>query len=43
MKRTITIAYNNLDKSIETKNILVEKLLNSDFEVSEQIEENTEL
>ena len=43
MKRTITIAYNNLDKSIETKNILVEKLLNYDFEVSEQIEENTEL
>ena len=43
MKRIITIAYNNLDKSIETKNILVEKLLNSDFEVSEQIEENTEL
>ena len=43
MKRTITIAYNNLDKSIEAKNILVEKLLNSDFEVSEQIEENTEL
>ena len=43
MKRTITIAYNNLDKSIETKNILVEKLLNYDFEVSEKIEENTEL
>ena len=43
MKRIITIAYNNLDKSIETKNILVEKLLKSDFQVSEQIEKNTEL
>ena len=41
MKRTITIAYNNLDKSIETKNILVEKLLKSDFQVSDQIEKNT--
>ena len=43
MKRIITIAYNNLDKSIEAKNILVEKLLKSDFQVSDQIEKNTEL
>lgn len=43
MERIITIAYNNLDKSIEAKNILVEKLLKSDFQVSDQIEKNTEL
>ena len=41
MKRVITIAYNNLDKSIETKNILVEKLNDAGFIVSEKLEENT--
>ena len=43
MKGVITIAYNNLEKSIETKNILVEKLNKAGFEISENIEENTEL
>ena len=43
MKSVITIAYNNLDKSIETKNILVEKLNRAGFQVSEKLEENTEL
>ena len=43
MKSVITIAYNDLYKSIETKNILVKKLLEADFEVSEEIKENTEL
>lgn len=43
MKGVITIAYNNLEKSIETKNILVEKLKKAGFEISENIEENTEL
>ena len=40
MKGVITIAYNNLEKSIETKNILVEKLNKAGFEISENIEEN---
>ena len=43
MKGVITIAYNNLDKSIETKDILIEKLTKAGFEISENIEENTEL
>lgn len=43
MKSLITIAYNNLDKSIETKNILVEKLHKVGFEISEKLNENTEL
>lgn len=43
MKKVITIACNNLDKSIETKNVLVEKLNNAGFEVSEKLEDNTEL
>lgn len=43
MKRMITIAYNNLNKSIETKNILVEKLKNAGYSISENIESNTEL
>ncbi|WP_455537852.1 NAD(+)/NADH kinase [Terrisporobacter sp.] len=43
MKGVITIAYNNLEKSIETKNILIKKLNKAGFEVSENIEENTEL
>ena len=38
MKGVITIAYNNLEKSIETKNILVEKLNKAGFEISENIE-----
>ena len=42
MKGVITIAYNNLEKSIETKNILVEKLNKAGFEISENIEENKE-
>lgn len=43
MKRTITINSNNLKKSIETKEILIKKLIESGFFVSEKIEENTEL
>lgn len=43
MKGVITIAYNNLDKSIQTKNLLIKKLNEAEFEVSEELEENTEL
>ena len=43
MSRIITIAYNSLNKSIETKNILIEKLTRVGFEISEDIQKNTEL
>ena len=43
MKGIITIAYNNLHKSIETKDILVKKLTEANFEISEKIEDRTEL
>ena len=43
MKGVITISYNNLHKSVETKEILVDKLNKSGFKVSEKIEKETEL
>ena len=43
MKSVITVSYNNLDKSIETKNILVEKLNNAGFKTSYKLEDDTEL
>ena len=43
MKGVITISYNNLHKSIETKDNLVYKLNEAGFRVSEKIEKETEL
>lgn len=43
MKGVITISYNDLPKSIETKGILVEELTKAGFKVSEEIEKETEL
>ncbi len=43
MKRNITIRSNKLEKSLETKNILTNKLIQSGFTVSDTIMENTEL
>lgn len=43
MKRVITVNSNNLDKSMKTKEILIEKLKKNDFSVSSKIEKNTEL
>ena len=43
MNKVITISYNKLSKTIETKNILVEKLINAGFQVSENIEIDTKL
>jgi len=43
MKRVITINSNNLEKSIETKEILTKKLIENGFLVSSKVEENTEL
>ena len=43
MKRVITINSNNLEKSIETKEILIKKLIENGFLVSSKLEENTEL
>ena len=43
MKRVITINSNNLEKSIETKEILTKKLIENDFLVSSKLEKNTEL
>lgn len=43
MKRIITVSYNKLEKSINTKDILIDKLESAGFEVSESIEKNTEL
>lgn len=43
MKGVITISYNNLPKSIETKEILVDELTKAGFKVSEKIEKETEL
>ena len=43
MKRVITINSNNLEKSIETKELLTKKLLENNFLVSSKLEENTEL
>ena len=41
MDGTITISYNKLDKSLETKNILIEKLYKVGFKVSDYIENDT--
>ena len=41
--RLITINSNEMDKSIKTKEILIEKLKNKGFLVSETIKKNTEL
>lgn len=41
MDGTITISYNKSDKSLETKNILIEKLYKVGFKVSDYIEEDT--
>ena len=43
MKRVITINSNNLEKSIQTKELLTKKLLENNFLVSSKIEKNTEL
>lgn len=43
MKRVITINSNNLEKSIETKELLTKKLLENNFLVSSKLEKNTEL
>ena len=43
MKGVITISCNNLHKSLETKEILVNKLNESGFKISEKIEKETEL
>lgn len=43
MKKAITVNSNQLEKSIETKNILIEKLNSNGFEVYPYIKENTEL
>ena len=43
MNKVITISYNKLSKTIETKNILVEKLINAGFQISENIEIDTKL
>lgn len=43
MKRVITINSNNLEKSIETKELLTKKLLENNFLVSSKVEKNTEL
>ena len=43
MNKIITISYNKLSKTIETKNILVEKLINAGFQISENIEIDTKL
>ena len=43
MKRVITINSNNLEKSIQTKELLTKKLLEKNFLVSSKVEKNTEL
>lgn len=43
MRRIITINSNQLHKSIETKNILCEKLISAGFEIHSDIHPNTEL
>ena len=43
MKRVITINSNNLEKSLETKELLTKKLMENNFLVSSKLEENTEL
>ncbi|MGL5327784.1 MAG: NAD(+)/NADH kinase [Peptostreptococcaceae bacterium] len=43
MDRTITIYSNSLQKSIEVKNILIQRLNNEGYEVNDKIEKNTEL
>lgn len=43
MDAIITIAYNNLDKSVKTKEILIQKLNEVGFKVSEIVEKNTRL
>ena len=43
MKRVITINSNNLEKSIQTKELLTKKLLENNFLVSSKVEKNTEL
>lgn len=43
MKGVITISYNDLPRSIETKEILVKELTKAGFRVSEEIEKETEL
>ena len=43
MKRIITINSNQVDKSVETKKILTDKLINAGFEVTYEFCENAEL
>ena len=43
MKRVITINSNDLEKSLDTKELLTKKLKENNFLVSSKLEENTEL
>lgn len=43
MRRIITINSNQVNKSIETKKILTEKLINAGFEVTYEFYEDAEL
>lgn len=43
MKKVVTLTFNNLEKSIKTKDILIDRLLKSGFEISDKIEEKSEL
>ncbi len=43
MKKVITISSNNINKSLETRDILINKLINKNFEVSYDFSPDTEL
>ena len=43
MNRVITISSNNLEKSLDTKKLLIKKFEENNFLVSSKLEENTEL